>query len=112
MQSFTFTVGAAHRREFIIHLDELGLPYKEHRTLFDSTVVVQTFTVDQEDAYHRFVLDVSNFVLRLNAAKQQRKLRELEALRDEQLKKLSRKNLFRKLTFRKPLNPRDTPLIK
>lgn len=112
MESYTFTVGAAHRRDFMIRLDELGLPYKEHRALTKSTIVIQTFTVEHEDAYYRFALDVSTFVLRLNALKEQRKLRELEALRDEQLKKLARKNFFRKLTFRKPLDPRDTPRLK
>lgn len=103
MKSYTFTVGAAHRRDFMIRLDELGLPYKEHRTWASSTIVVQTFTEAHEDAYYRFSMDVATFVMRLNAAKQQRKLREMEALRTEQLKKLARKNRFRRLTFRKPL---------
>lgn len=103
MQSYTFTVGAAYRREFMIRLDELGLPYKEHRALVNSTIVVQTFTTEHEDAYYRFSMDVSSFVLRLNAAKEQRKRREMEALRDERLQKQVRKNFFRKMTFRKPL---------
>lgn len=100
MKSHTFTVGSVHRREFMIRLDELGLPYKEHRTPFNSTIIVQTFLEAHDDAYSRFELDVSNFVLRLDAVKQQR---ELEALRKEHQKKVARKNFFRRLTFRKPL---------
>ena len=103
MNSYTFNVGAAYRRQFMIRLDELGLPYKEHRTLVSSTIIVQTYTERQEDAFYRFSMDVSTFVLRLNAVKQQRKLEEMKAERAKKLKKQARKNFFRKMTFRKPL---------
>lgn len=103
MESYTYTVGSAHRRDFMIRLDELGLPYTEHRTMFNSTIIVKTYTEAQEDAYFEFKLDVADFQERLDKIKRQRKARKQEALRKEQAEKLARKNRFRKLTFRKPL---------
>lgn len=103
MSTYTYTFGSAYRRDFMIRLDELDLPYTEHRTMFDSTVIIKTHTVAQEDAYYGFELEFADFQRRLEDAKRQATRRRLEILRQEQAKKLARKNLFRKLTFRKPV---------
>lgn len=103
MESYTYEVGSAHRRDFMVRLDELDLPYTEHRTMFSSTIVVKTYTESHEDAFWEFQLDVADFQKRLNEVKRQRAVRKQEAERKEQAEKLARKNRFRKLTFRKPL---------
>lgn len=103
MKSYTYTVGSAHRRDFMVRLDELGLPYTEHRNMIKSTIIVKTFTAAHEEAYYEFELDVEDFTNRLDEVKRQRAERKQEACRKEQAEKLAKKNLFRKLTFRKPV---------
>jgi hypothetical protein len=103
MESHTYNVGASYRRDIMIRLDELGLPYTEHRTMLSSTLVVKTYTTAQEDAYDQFAFEVAAFQKRLNQVKRQRAEKKKEALRKEIAEKLARKNRFRKLTFRKPL---------
>ena len=103
MTSYTYTFGAAVRRDFMIRLDELDLPYTEHRTMFESTVIVRTRTVAQKDAYYEFELECADFQRRLKDSQRRAANRRQEVLRQEQAKKLARKNRFRRLTFRKPL---------
>lgn len=103
MTSYTYTLGASYRRDFMIRLDELDLPYTEHRTMFDSTVIVRTRTMAQEDAYYTFEIEFADFQRRLENSKRQEARRRQEILRQEEAKKLARKNRFRRLTLRKPL---------
>lgn len=74
-------------------LNEVGVPYAEHRTAFGSTIAIQIETEAHEDAYNLFVIKCATFVAQLNVEKLQK-----------QEKKLARKNRFHKLTFRKPLH--------
>lgn len=93
MKSYTFTAGAKYRQDFMDLLDEVGVPYAEHRTASSSTIAIQIETEAHEDAYNLFVIKWATFVAQLNVDKLQK-----------QEKKLARKNRFRKLTFRKPLH--------
>ena len=77
-------------------MDELGLTYKEHKGLVDSDFIVQTFTPAQEAAAKVLREDVKAFVRKLARI-------EREEERQEQNKKIARKNRVRRLTFRKPL---------
>lgn len=103
MTSYTYTLGASYRRDIMIRLDELDLPYTEHRTMFDSTVIIKTRTMAQEDAYYKFEVEFADFQRRLENSKRQEARRRQEILRKEEAKKLARKNRFRHLTLRKPL---------
>lgn len=103
MSTYTYTFGSAYRRDFMIRLDELDLPYTEHRTMFDSTVIVKTHTVAQEDAYYEFEREFADFQRRYKDAERQAARRRQEILRQEEAKKLARKNRFRRLTLRKPI---------
>lgn len=103
MASYTYTFGAAFRRDFMIRLDELDLPYTEHRTMFDSTVIIKTHTIAQEDSYYTFEIEFADFQRRLKDSQREAARRRQEILRQEEAKKLARKNRFRRLTFRKPL---------
>lgn len=103
MKTYTYEIGASYRRSFMIRLDELGLPYSEHRTMFGSTIIVKTYTEAHEDAFWEFQLDVQDFQRRLKENKRKQAERKQEKLRKEQAEKLASKNRFRKLTFRKPL---------
>lgn len=86
------TIGAAFRKRWMIRLDELGIPYTEHRTFVDSDIIVKIYTTQQKSAYDVFMREFSAF------------MRLLEALdREEEREELERKNRFRRLTFRKPL---------
>jgi hypothetical protein len=106
VKTYTYAIGAAYRRDIMIRLDQLGIPYTEHRTMFNSTIIVKTRTAAQEAAYSTFELEFTSFQRRLKDAKRQAERRRLEALRQEEAKKLARKNLFRKLTLRKPIESR------
>lgn len=103
MKSYTYNVGSSYRRGFMVRLDELGLPYAEHRTMFNSTIIVKTYTEAHEDAFWEFQIDVADFQKRLNQAKRKRAEEEREAHRKVIAEKLARKNRFRKMTFRKPV---------
>lgn len=106
MKTYTYTIGSAYRRDIMIRLDQLGVPYTEHRTMFNSTIIVKTRTLAQEDAYYTFEIEFASFQRRLKDAKRKAEQRRLEVLRQEEAKKLARKNRFRKLTFRKPIQSR------
>lgn len=86
------TVGALYRKEIMIRLDELGIPYTEHRSFVDSDIIVKVYTKQQVSAYNVFMREFIAFVRRLEAIEQQ-----------EAREELARKNRFRRLTFRKPL---------
>lgn len=92
LKTHTLTIGALHRRGFRVRLDELGLPYTEHRGLVDSDIIVKLYTPEHHEAYKVFARDCRAFMLYLA---------ELE--RQEEEEELARKNRFRRLTFRKPL---------
>lgn len=106
MKTYTYTIGSAYRRDIMIRLDQLGIPYTEHRTMFNSTIIVKTRTLAQSDAYYVFEREFAEWQRRLRKAKRQAEQRRLEILRKEEAKKLARKNLFRRLTFRKPIQSR------
>lgn len=92
ISSNRLTVGALYRKGVMIRLDELDIPYTEHRSLVDSVIIVKTYTAQQEAARKVFMREFIAF------------LRRLEALdRQEEREELDRKNRFRRLTFRKPL---------
>lgn len=86
------TIGAAFRKRWMIRLDELGIPYTEHRSFVDSVIIVKVYTKQQVTAYNVFMREYITFVRRLEAID-----REMEQ------EELARKNRFRRLTFRKPL---------
>lgn len=88
----TLTIGAIYRRNFRVRLDELGLPYTEHRGLVDSDIIVKLSTPEHDEAYKVFARDCRAFMAQL-----------AELDRQEEEEKLARKNRFRRLTFRKPL---------
>lgn len=106
VETYTYTIGSAYRRDIMIRLDQLGVPYTEHRTMFNSTIIVKTRTLAQGNAYYVFELEFAEWQRRLKDAKRQAEKRRLEVLRQEEAKKLARKNRFRKLTFRKPIQSR------
>lgn len=90
--SKTLSIGALYRKGVKVRLDELGLPYTEHRSLVDSTIIIKVYTRHQVAAYDVFMDEFIAF------------MRRLEALdRQEAQEELARKNKFRRLTFRKPL---------
>lgn len=92
ISSNRLTVGALYRKGVMIRLDELGIPYTEHRSLVNSVIIVKVYTKQQEAACKIFMREFIAFV------------RRLEALdRKEAQEELARKNRFRRLTFRKPL---------
>jgi phosphoribosylanthranilate isomerase len=91
-KSYRYEFGAMYRKGVMVRLDELGLPYTEHRTLVDSVIIVKTYTKEQEAAYRSFSADVRAFMVQLH---------EIEM--EEERQELARINRFRKLTFRKPL---------
>lgn len=103
MESYTYTVGSVYRRDIMVRLDELGIPYTEHRNLLKSIIVVKIYTEAQEDAYYRFEVEFADFERRLREIRRRQLDAKREAERKEQAEKLARKNRFRKLTFRKPL---------
>lgn len=86
------TVGALYRKDIMIRLDELGIPYTEHRSFVDSDIIVKVYAKQQVSAYNVFMREFIAFVRRLEALEQQ-----------EAREELARKNRFRRLTFRKPL---------
>lgn len=86
------TIGAMYRKSVMIRLDELGIPYTEHRTFVDSVIIVKVYTNEQKTAYNVFMGEYMAFVQRLAALDHQ-----------EEQEELARKNRFRRLTFRKPL---------
>jgi hypothetical protein len=86
------TIGAAFRKRWMIRLDELDIPYTEHRSFVDSVIIVKVYSKEQEAAYNVFMAEYMAFVQRLLDI-------DLEIEREE----LARKNRFRRLTFRKPL---------
>lgn len=86
------TVGALYRKDIMIRLDELGIPYTEHRSFVDSVIIVKVYTNEQVSAYNVFMREFAAFVRRLEALEKQ-----------EAREELARKNRFRRLTFRKPL---------
>lgn len=90
--STRLTVGALYRKGVMIRLDELGIPYTEHRTFVDSDIIVKVYTAQQKSAYNVFMEEYMAFVHRLEALD-----------RKEEQEELERKNRFRRLTFRKPL---------
>lgn len=103
MESYTYTVGSVYRRDIMVRLDELGIPYTEHRNMLKSIIVVKIYTEAQEDAYYRFEVEFADFERRLREIRRRQLDAKREAERKEQAEKLARKNRFRKLTFRKPL---------
>lgn len=103
MESYTYTVGSVYRRDIMVRLDELGIPYTEHRNMLKSIIVVKIYTEAQEDAYCRFEVEFAGFERRLREIRRRQLDAKREAERKEQAEKLARKNRFRKLTFRKPL---------
>jgi hypothetical protein len=86
------TIGAMYRKDVKVRLDELGLPYTEHRSLVESIIIVKVHTEQQKAAYDVFMGEFTAFLRRLAALDRQ-----------EELEELARKNRFRRLTFRKPL---------
>lgn len=85
-------VGALYRKDIMIRLDELGIPYTEHRSFVDSVIIIKVYTNEQVSAYNVFMREFTAFVRRLEALEKQ-----------EAREELARKNRFRRLTFRKPL---------
>jgi hypothetical protein len=106
--SYRFEIGSSYRQDFMIRLDELGLPYTEHRNWIKSTIVVKTYNDEQAEAFYEFSIEFRDWEKRLKAhqrkIEQARHQERLEEIRKENAKKLARKNRFRKLTFRKPLH--------
>lgn len=92
ISSHRLTIGAGFRTKWLIRLDELDIPHNEHRTLFDSVIIVKIYTHRDKAAYSVFMDEFNVFLRRL--AKVDRELEQEE---------LARKNRFRRLTFRKPL---------
>lgn len=104
MESYTYTIGSAYRRDIMVRLDELDIPYTEHRNMLKSIIVVKTYTEAQEDAYYQFEIEFAAFERRLKEVRRRQLAAKREAERKEKAEKLARKNRFRKLTFRKPLH--------
>lgn len=101
--SYRYEIGSSYRQDFMVRLDELGLPYTEHRNWVKSTIIVKTYNDEQEEAFYRFSIEFRNWEKRLKARQREIHQARLEEIRKENAKKLARKNRFRKLTFRKPL---------
>lgn len=105
--SKTFIIGAIYRKKVMVRLDELGIPYVEHRNLVESTIVVQLFTKEDIAAYNIFVPEMKAFIARVRALEQEeedeREFKELEQFLKKKNTKLARKSRWRRVTFRKPL---------
>lgn len=101
--SKTFRIGALYRKMVMVRLDELGLPYVEHRTLVDSTIIVRLFTNAHIGAYNIFAPEMKAFIARLqeidDAEENERYFKKMEKKNE----KLARKNRWRRITLRKPL---------
>lgn len=98
-------IGALHRRDVMASLDELGLPYQEHRSFLDSTIIVKIYNERQLKALRIFQRAFQAWTARLQAADDEYERKELDR---KNRGELARKNRWRLLTFRKPLTSLST----
>lgn len=103
IRTHTLEIGALHRKDVMIRLDQLGLSYVEHRGFLDSTIVIQVLRERDASALLLFRAEFIAFVSKLQAIEDEIEREELERKNRINLKKLARKNRWRELTFRKPL---------
>lgn len=111
--STKITISALHCKDFMIRLDELGVPYKERRGMLDSVIVIKVYTAQQEAAYDVWAQEFTAFERNLTETARQEARAELarknQCLRIDTLdwcekrEESVRKNRFCRLTFRKPL---------
>lgn len=103
ISSYPLEIGALHRRDVMIRLDQLGLSYVEHRGFLESTIVIQIFSEREAKILTVFRRDFLAFVRRLQAVEEEIERENFERQLRADRKKLARKNRWRGLTFRKPL---------
>lgn len=78
------------------YLDELDLPYQEHRGFLDSTIIVKIHNERHLRALRVFQSAFKAWQQRLQAI-------DDEIDREARLEQLARKNRWRRLTLRRPL---------
>jgi hypothetical protein len=103
IETYTLEIGALHRKQIKVRLDQLGLHYVEHRGLVESIIIVQVFNDAEERALHIFKREFLAFVRRLQAIDAEIENEKFEREYQIEKRKLARKNRWRRLTFRKPL---------
>lgn len=103
INTYTLELGALHRKDVMVRLDQLGLRYVEHRGLLDSTIVIQIFSERDASTLLVFKREFTAFVRRLQAIDDEIEREEVDRKYFIYRKKLARKNRWRRMTFRKPL---------
>lgn len=103
ISSYPLEIGALHRRDVMVRLDQLGLSYVEHRGFLESTIVIQIFSEREAKILLVFRREFLAFVRRLQANEDEIEREDLERKILIYRKKLARKNRWRTLTFRRPV---------
>lgn len=103
IDTYTLEIGALHRKDVMVRLDQWGLRYVEHRGLLDSTIIIQVFNDADLKRLYKFKYEFRAWQLHLQAIDNEFEREELERKNRANHKKLVRKNRWRRLTFRKPL---------
>lgn len=103
IETFTLEIGALHRKSVMVRLDQWGLHYVEHRGLIESTIIIQVFNDADLKKLYKFKYEFRAWQLHLQAIDNEIENEKLEREYNRAQKKLTRKNRWRKLTFRKPL---------
>lgn len=100
LKAHRLEIGALYRKDVMARLDELGLPYREHRSFLDSTIIVKTYNEAHLTALRTFKREFKAWQARLQAAEDKY---DREQIARKNHKELVSKNRWRWLTFRKPL---------